>query len=149
MIRKNTYNLLILIILLVFSGILNFMTSCSNDVANPEEQESYIYGYAFLDSTEATEGILVRLIQSGDSTYTGTNGEFRFYNQQPDTYTVVATYDGYDPSFSVVYFSGNKKCKVPNIELSPMLCTPKDSLPDGYPLVVSSCCGKATISVSA
>ena len=135
----KTDRLLIIIIFLLYAGTCLILSCSTNDVTKPSEQEFYIYGYVFFDSTETTEGILVRLIQSGDSTYTDASGEFRFYNQQPDTYTVVANDDGYDPSFAVVYYSGNRMCKAPDLELSPMHCTPKDSLPDGYPLGVRFC----------
>ena len=98
-----------------------------------------IFGYAFLDDKENHEGILIRLIQTGDSTYTNVNGRYQFSQIAPDTYTVVATYEEYEPAFAITYFTGIHNYKIQDLQLIRLSCTPKDSLPSGYPLGVRFC----------
>jgi|GEM_PF-2708691 len=126
-----------LILAVSFLSIL-LLLSCEEDKGTePVEPEDYVYGYAYLDSADSHEGILVRMVQSGDSSYTDATGRFEFPLQQPDTYTVVANCEGYAPDWNKVYIAAYHHCSVPDLNLEPLDCISSDDLPEDYPLGVS------------
>ena len=101
--------------------------------------EFILFGYALLDSAMNHDGITIRLIQTTDSTFTDVRGYYEFRSLQPDTYTVVATYDGYEPSFSITNYTGSEDYRVSDLQLNSLPCTPRDSFPNGYPIGVHFC----------
>ena len=127
------------LIIVIFSVSICIGCSENDDLSSPRRLEPCIFGYAFLDNAETHEGIFIRIIQTGDSTFTNANGRYQFSQLEPDTYTVVATYDEYEPAFAIIYFAGIHNYKIQDLQLSRLSCTPKDSLPYGYPLGVRFC----------
>lgn len=127
----------ILKLLFVATYILAISSCADEKCTNPPNERAYIYGYAYLDGAETYSDILVRIIQTGDSTYTDVSGRYQFSLQSPDTYTVVASYPEYSPSFTVIHLIDNQPYQGSDLELYLLGCYPRDSLPDGYPLGVS------------
>ena len=96
-------------------------------------------GTVYLDSSRTQKGVLVRLIQTSDSTFTDARGHYSFPLKRRSDLTIVASYDSYEPFFIRMQDCGSCSCEAPDIVLSPVACLPEDSIPAGYPLRVYFC----------
>jgi hypothetical protein len=121
-----------------FFARLMSIYSCDESLrVAPNPPENIIYGRAVLEGSGDHGGILVRLIQSGDYTYTDTGGRFSFTDQQPGTFTVVTTCEGYVPTFAIAYIE-ELPHEVPKLILPKMPhCCAADSIPPGYTMAVN------------
>jgi hypothetical protein len=112
--------------------------SCENEKStNPDNEVPYIYGSVILDGSQTHDSVLVRIIQTCDSTHSSTDGTYEFTSLSPGTYTVTASYPEYSPAFETIHFTGTRSCHVPDLILHALHCYPRDSLPEGYPLGVN------------
>lgn len=112
-----------------------FLISCFDDKGT-EPKEPYIRGRAYFSNASTHNGILVRIIQTGDSTYTDSYGHYRFDSPASDTCTVVASYESHISNHYVVIDAIDSRRCVPDLVLDEWPCTPRDSIPEDYPIGV-------------
>lgn len=123
--------------IIVIWSILNVLSYGCDSSTDPIDSKQYVYGYAYLDSSITCSGMLVRIIQTNDSTYTDSNGKYKLFIQEPDTYTVVVSIEGYEPSFAIFSISEIQKYRISDLILNRSPCLSLDSIPPGYPLRVN------------
>jgi hypothetical protein len=127
----------IFFVFFISTGLL-YISSCGESLREaPTPPDHSIYGRAVLEGSGVHDSILVRLIQSGDYTYTDTDGRFSFTEQQPGTLTVVATREGYVPAYTIAHVE-ELPHEVPELILPKMPhCTAADSIPPRYIIQVN------------
>ncbi len=72
------------------------LPACDGEDAPPEVRPGGIAGQVALDDGASTEGVSVRLFDTGAETTTGEDGAFAFTDLSPGTYTLSAFAVGYE-----------------------------------------------------